>query len=247
MDATWEDGTINSGDPDINAEPPLEERLFVDSDIARNSEFSIVHQLKKSDPSVAGSKRCESDNMKMMDARISAGSEFFYGFSVYLPSTWELTEEEDILVQWKGFGGGPFMFLVQKHEGLFLRVNSHPDPDYDPEQDADELIKTQWPLTLLAELARWHDFRMRVIWDFDPEGVGLLEVDYKTEDSPEYSRVVATVGPNMYNEQGYLKWGIYKPVWEHEPNITTFDTRTVWHDNVRIGFSMEDVDPSSDK
>merc|ERR1711992_483264 len=103
-----------------------------------------------------------------MDARISAGSEFFYGFSVYLPSTWELTEEED--------------FLVQKHEGLFLRVNSHPDPDYDPEQDADELIKTQWPLTTLAELARWHDFRMRVIWDFDPEGVGLLEVDYKTED-----------------------------------------------------------------
>ena len=35
MDATWEDGTINSGDPDINAAPPLEERLFVDSDIAR--------------------------------------------------------------------------------------------------------------------------------------------------------------------------------------------------------------------
>ena len=77
-------------------------------------------QLKKSDPSVAGSKRCESDNMKMMDARIAAGTEYFYGFSVYLPSTWELSEEEDILFQWKGFGGGPFMFLAQKHEGLFL-------------------------------------------------------------------------------------------------------------------------------
>ena len=24
--------------------------------------------------------------------------------------------------------------------------------------------------------------RLRVIWDFQPEGVGLLEVDYKTED-----------------------------------------------------------------
>ena len=77
-------------------------------------------QLKKTDPSVAGSKRCESDNMKMMDARIAAGTEYFYGFSVYLPSTWELSEEEDILFQWKGFGGGPFMFLAQKHEGLFL-------------------------------------------------------------------------------------------------------------------------------
>ena len=44
MDATWEDGTVNSGDPDINAEPPLEERLFVDPDIARNSDFSLAHQ-----------------------------------------------------------------------------------------------------------------------------------------------------------------------------------------------------------
>ena len=80
--------------------------------------------MKKSDPSVAGSKRCESDNMKMMDARIAAGTEYFYGFSVYLPSTWELSEEEDILFQWKGFGGGPFAFLVQKHEGLFLGGDS---------------------------------------------------------------------------------------------------------------------------
>ena len=49
MDATWEDGTINSGDPDINAEPPLEERLFVDSDIARDvcySSFQIPHLSK---------------------------------------------------------------------------------------------------------------------------------------------------------------------------------------------------------
>ena len=53
-------------------------------------------------------------------SRIAAGTEYFYGFSVYLPSTWELSEEEDILFQWKGFGGGPFMFLAQKHEGLFL-------------------------------------------------------------------------------------------------------------------------------
>ena len=110
--------------------------------------------------------------------------------------------------------------------------------------DADELIKTQWPVITLAELGRWHDLRMRVIWDFEPEGVGLLEVDYKTEDLPDYERVVSVGGPNMYNAEGYLKWGIYKPVWENEPNITTFDTRTVWHDNVRIGFSMEDVDPS---
>ena len=43
MDATWEDGTINSGDPEINADPPLEERIYI-SDIARKSEFSLAHQ-----------------------------------------------------------------------------------------------------------------------------------------------------------------------------------------------------------
>ena len=43
MDATWEDGTINSGDPEINADPPLEERIYVVS-YGRNSNLSIAHQ-----------------------------------------------------------------------------------------------------------------------------------------------------------------------------------------------------------
>merc|ERR550519_641006 len=141
-------------------------------------------------------------------------------------------------------GSAPFMFLSQKHEGLFLRVNSHPNPNYDPAEDEDDLIRTQWTITSLAQLGRWHDFKFRVIWDFEPEGVGLIEVDYKTEDSFDYSRVKTVVGPNMYNKEGYLKFGIYKPIWQHEQNSTTFDTRTIWHDNVRIGYSMQDVDPA---
>ena len=43
MDATWEDGTINSGDPEINADPPLEERIYVTS-YGRDSNLSIAHQ-----------------------------------------------------------------------------------------------------------------------------------------------------------------------------------------------------------
>ena len=43
MDATWEDGTINSGDPEINADPPLEERIYVAS-YGRDSNLSIAHQ-----------------------------------------------------------------------------------------------------------------------------------------------------------------------------------------------------------
>ena len=50
-------------------------------------------------------------------------------------------------------------------------------------------------------------------------------------------------GPNMYNRDGYLKWGIYKPGWKQHPELTNVTERMVWHDNIRIGFSTEMVDP----
>ena len=46
MEATFEDGSINSGDPDINADPPMEGRIYTDDRIARNSKYSLVHKLK---------------------------------------------------------------------------------------------------------------------------------------------------------------------------------------------------------
>ena len=107
---------------------------------------------------------------------IKVGYEYFYGFSVYLPSTWEFDgDNADILVQWKGFGGQPFISLQQKHDGLFLRTNSNPDPDFDPE-NSDELIKLQYLIVKNVELGRWHDFIFKVIWDFKTDGEGLLQV-----------------------------------------------------------------------
>ena len=92
---------------------------------------------------------------------IKVGYEYFYGFSVYLPSTWEFDgDNADILVQWKGFGGQPFIALQQKHDGLYLRTNSNPEPDFDPE-NSDELIKLQYPIVKNVELGRWHDFIFR--------------------------------------------------------------------------------------
>ena len=243
MEATFEDGSNNSGDPDINEDAPTEGRIFTSDEIARNSKYSLVHKLYVTDPDVAGSKRCESDNMKMMDARTKVGYEYFYGFSIYLPSTWEFDgDNADILVQWKGFGGQPFISLQQKHDGLYIRTNSNPDPDFNPE-NSDDLIKLQYPITKNVELGRWHDFIFRVIWDFKTDGVGLLYVDYKMEDSNEYKRVVDVAEPNMYNQDGYLKWGIYKPGWKAHPELTNVTMRMVWHDNIRIGFSSDMVDP----
>merc|ERR1711936_673667 len=242
MNVDYETGDLSSGYPELDTHPPLPDRAQVDT-LARNSSFAVFHQLYSTDPSVAGSKRCESDNMKMVSARVRVGEEVFYGFSIYIPSTWEFDGDlDDILIQWKGFGGGPFMFITQKHEGLFLRINANTDPDYDLHPE--NMIKTQHTIITSLKRGQWHDFRLQVIWDFALIGFGFVAVDYKTAEEVEYERVVSVIGPNMYNKEGYLKWGIYKPAWQAglvENNVTR---RKVWHDNVRIGPSWDLVDPA---
>ena len=54
MEATFEDRSIDSGDVDIHHDAPWEGRIYVDDEIAKNSKYSVVHQLYKSDPLVAG-------------------------------------------------------------------------------------------------------------------------------------------------------------------------------------------------
>ena len=142
----------------------------------------------------------------------------------------------------KGFGGVPFITIQQKHEGLYLRTNSNPDPDYDPEND-NNLIKSQYTITRNVALGKWHDLVFHIIWDFKTEGAGLLQVDYKIEDWEKYLRVVDVQEPNMYNREGYNKWGIYKPGWKEHPELTNVTMRKIWHDNIRIGFSRDSVDP----
>ena len=136
-----------------------------------------------------------------------------------------------------------FHVITQKYEGLFLRINANTDSDYDPETGGNDLIKSQYVITEKLERGRWHDFRLQVIWDFQLIGFGFVAVDYKTSERDEYARVVSVIGPNMYNREGYLKWGIYKPAWQSglDYNVTM---RKVWHDNVRIGSSWDLVDPA---
>ena len=241
MVVDYETGTLNSGYEEVETHPPLPDRAEVVTDLTREGVYAVVHKLYATDPSVAGSKRCESDNMKMKDARIRAGMELFYRISFYIPSTWSFDEDyDDILVQWKGFGGGPFMFVTQKHEGLFLRLNASPDPDYDPEHGEDSLIKTQHPITVSVERGEWHDLVVQAVWDWELLGAGLVAVDYRTSKEEDYRRVVTVYGPNMYNREGYLKWGIYKPACQQGGgyNVTM---RKAWHDNVRIGVSWQEV------
>ena len=252
MNLSYEDSLEHSGNPFIGSSEAFPTSRSIESKFARTGAFCIKHELRIKDPIVSGSKRCESNNMDMKSARIKSGDTWFYGFSLYLPSTWiDDGKYADILAQWKGFSvdvngntelGIPFMSVIQKNNALVLRydydTNESPSNETLVKGGQFDLVKAPLPT------GKWHDFRFRVVWEYKDNGMGRIEVDHKLDSETSYQRVLNYKGPNMYNSGGYLKWGIYKPSW----NTSTYDGgisyRAVWHDNFRIGSSWSDVDPS---
>lgn len=220
---------LSSGIAGLSNPAAVEGRISVVSNLARSPPYSIRHELHKSDPDQDGSKRCESDSMAMTGTRIASGATKYYGFSVYFPSTWQFNAGAtiDIIFQWKGFSGGPFMMLVQKYQGLYLRLGKD----------------KQFALTENIQRGKWHDVRAMVHWDVGANG--QVQMDFKTADKSEYARVIDYKGATMDRDAGgYLKWGIYRPDWKTDPSSTTFDYRSIWHDNIAVGDSWAAVDPS---
>lgn len=245
MDANYNNGLENSGYSEIGANIPSSSRRSVDFNIPRTGSHSIKHKLYITDPEdpIAGSMRAESHNVDLISARITPGQTRYYGLSIYIPSSW-VTDGiyDDILFQWKGFNGAPFMFITQKHDDIILRYNYNTNPD----PNSGTIIKKSKVLAPLTK-GRWHDFRFRVVWQYADNGLGRIEVDHKLDTDTNYVRVFNYIGPNMFNKDGYLKWGIYKPAWDKNQvnNYTGSVTqRIVWHDNVRVGSSWQEIDPS---
>ena len=223
-------------------------RVKVDCTRGRNSRCSNVHKLRKNDPDVRNSKRCESSTKDMHNADIKPRRSYFYGFSIFIPKKWENDVQSEILFQWKGLKGGkPFMSVHSKDTIFYIVIDTSPNPNFHAKEDNPRLLKRNHTITENFAVGKWHDFLFNVTWEFnlaDNSGVAQLFVDYKTEDDDEYTTVVEDDQPNMYNVYGYAKWGIYKPGWKTNPNASTVTKRKVWHDNVRIGYTREIVDPS---
>jgi len=222
-------GDLSSGIEGVSAQPAVEGRARL-SEMARTGGYSIQQELRKSDPDKGGSKRCESDDMDQMGTRIARGSTKYYGFSVYFVSSWEFNpgKYSDIVFQWKGFSGDPFMTLQQKYEGLYLRVQAG---------------NRQFIVAADGLRGRWHDVRAKVRWETNASG--RVELEYKTHRDANYSTVVDFQGETMDRDVGgYLKWGLYRPDWKITPSATAFSVRNIWHDNVAVGDSWEAVDPA---
>ena len=216
------------------------------SDFSRNGGTSFRSHLEYGDAEVADGTRAEVHTGHWDSSQFRSGRTVYYGFSIYIVSSWETDSRQEILFQWHTQPDEcedmkyPSAFLSLEPDGQWrLRVNS----DDDRCGGRESMTRERFDLTR-AEPGSWHDFVFEFDWDYTE--AGSVEVWHQTDKRPGWESVLQTSGPNTYNDDqgvtGYLKWGVYKPAWNDGP--TDVDQRTVFHDNIAFGNSFESVDPS---
>jgi hypothetical protein len=213
-------------------------------DFSRSDGESFRSHLRYGDAPVADGIRAETHTARWDASRFGTGDVVYYGFSVYLVSTWETDSAEDIVFQWhtepEDCEGDkpPSAFLSVQPEGVWrLRVNG----DDDPCSSEDSLTKSGFDLAA-AEPGRWHDFVFAFKWDATE--AGAIRVWHQTDLDPVWEQVLDVTGANTYADDeanGYLKWGVYKPAWNREP--TDVEARVIFHDNIAFGGRFDAVDP----
>ncbi|MER6085883.1 polysaccharide lyase [Streptomyces sp. NPDC001833] len=259
--ATYETGDTSSGVTGIGLAGCCTYSLTVDSTLARTGSDSVRSDLKYGDTAADG-PRAESDAESITAARFQPGRTQWYGFSVYIPSTWQADTAEDILFQWHHTKSScddpsrsPAMFLEvlpatsTAASRLRLRVDSDPVLcDYQDDASA-SLNKTSYDLATLTT-GVWHDFVFQVDWQYTQ--TGFIKAWHQTSKAPGWAQVLdAENVADTYNDDastyGYLKWGIYKPSWRD--GATDVTERVVWHDNIAVATDsadgFDDVDPTT--
>ncbi|GIG66974.1 polysaccharide lyase [Phytomonospora endophytica] len=244
---TYETGTLDSGFPKLGLDnqccPGVSLRV---TDLARTGGNAVRSNLRYGDPMVKGGTRAESHTITMSETLFGSGTAAYYGFSVYIPSTWATDSREDIVFQWHNWPDSceaskvPSAFLSVQPSGMWrLRVNS----DAAPCSTAGSIAKTSFDLAAV-KTGQWNDFVFRFVWDHDADGE--IEAWHQSSRNLGWVNVLATrEGPNTFNDvgpRGYLKWGVYKPAWNTGP--TDVPNRVVMHDNIAVGGSFAAVDPS---
>ncbi|HEY1175193.1 MAG TPA: polysaccharide lyase [Phytomonospora sp.] len=243
---TYETGTLDSGFAALGLDnqccPGVSLRV---TDLARTGGHAVRSDLRYGDPMVKGGTRAESHTIKMPSTLFGSGMSAYYGFSVYIPSTWRADDREDILFQWHNWpdacesGKVPSAFLSVQPSGKWrLRVNS----DAASCSTADSITKTSADLADV-KLGEWNDFVFRFDWDHDADG--RVQAWHQSSKRLGWRQVLDKQGANTFNDvgpRGYLKWGVYKPAWNTAP--TSVDRRVVVHDNIAVGSSFAAVDPS---
>lgn len=165
------------------------------------------------------------------------GSERWYGFSIFLPSSYVPSPIWEIVAQWhdrpndwdKGRKNPPLHLATSRggKPGRWTIANLWDAQPVaaDGSYTIDDSIV--WDLGPY-ETNKWTDWVFRIKWSYRSDGILQVWKDGKL--------VVNRTGPNTYNDNlgPYMKMGIYKG-WSNRSTPTdTVHERTLYHDEVRI-------------
>lgn len=221
--------------------------LHVSDDVARQGTSSVRSELRYGDAEAFGGPRAETAVVRGA-SDYAAGTEFHYGFSVYLAAGWlDDGDVEDIVFQWHAPPDSelgerpksPNLFLAVKNGQFVLRITSDAalvSSDASPLREQAVLVDA-----LDTTGGTWHDFVFHVSWSYDADG--WIEAWHKTASESTYRQVLGKAGPNLHNDtnRGYVKWGIYKPAWRG--GASAVPARVLHHDEIRVGASFGAVEP----
>lgn len=174
-----------------------------------------------------------------------AGNEYWYGFSVYLPSDYVADPIWEIVAQWHSAPDNS----KEADQGLNPPISLHTE-------DGIWMVSTIWdskPVSLRGKYdggreyelgaydkGRWTDWVFHVKWS--PNQSGLLQV-WKDGDL-----IIDKAGPIGYNDQTdpFMKVGMYKGWASRKDPPGNVSTRTIYHDEIRVagaGARYADVAP----
>ncbi|MGD3109438.1 polysaccharide lyase [Streptomyces sp. YGL11-2] len=205
------------------------------------------HALQATVPHQLGSFRSE-----VARPPVPMGSEDWYGFSIYLPPTWQNDPQGNILAQWHalvdtartagdGTGQPPVALSVQGNQWRLKMHWNTQGPDF---KGAGKGTRT----FNLGSIKKgvWVDFVLHAKWSHNSDGLVQLWQDGHQK--------VNYTGPDEYNnKQGpYFKIGIYHPDWKsfnaakYRQDTAATKPITVYDDAIRTAqgpASYKDVAP----
>lgn len=191
--------------------------------------FTVQHQL--------GQFRSE-----IARAGVPMNSDCWYGFSIYLPSDWQVDPQSNILAQWHA--------LIGQKKTETDNIKDNP-PLSIAVVGSRWIVKMHWSSNSNSAAGGgnkgfdlgpihtgvWVDYVVHAKWSYAPDGIVQIWQNGK--------QLVDHQGPNEYNNRvgPYFKIGIYHPEWKlKSADKFAADTAAtkpivVFHDAVRIAIS----------
>jgi hypothetical protein len=180
----------------------------------RGGAVSARFELQKSDPVINNGTRAE-----LTAPFEPVGAERWYGFSVYLPTSWAYDQSAEIVTQWHqhwDVGSSPPLALVTRKGNWEISQNWE---GYE-----------QQTVVGTYQTGRWTDWVFHVKWSAGADGVVQI-----WKDGQPVAGFGNRIGKNTYQSSygNYMKIGIYKWDWS-QGNPSDTVRRVMYHDELRV-------------